>query len=60
MQPILGDSSAGLKWITGAQKTYDEAWQQWSDECGGGIFWVSLNSFQCRASTDIEVDAVKG
>lgn len=26
-------------WITLAQKTFDEAYQQWDDQCGGGIYW---------------------
>ena len=40
IQPIRGDSSRGLLWVTPAQKTYDQAWEQWTDECGGGIYWV--------------------
>ncbi|EGG05863.1 family 76 glycoside hydrolase [Melampsora larici-populina 98AG31] len=26
-------------WITPAQKTYDQAFEQWDAECGGGIYW---------------------
>ncbi|PLW39889.1 hypothetical protein PCASD_07916 [Puccinia coronata f. sp. avenae] len=26
-------------WMTLAQKTYDQTYQQWDDGCGGGIYW---------------------
>ncbi|KAM0754499.1 family 76 glycoside hydrolase [Meredithblackwellia eburnea MCA 4105] len=31
--------AAGGKWITLAQRTFDEAYQQWDSGCGGGIYW---------------------
>lgn len=27
-------------WITAAQRTFDQAYQQWNMICGGGIYWV--------------------
>lgn len=32
-------------WMTLAQKTYDQAWQQWDEGCGGGIYWVFSHSY---------------
>lgn len=31
-------------YVVVAQRTFDEAWQQWDTQCGGGIFWVSTST----------------
>lgn len=33
--------SSNGTYVVVAQRTFDEAWQQWDTQCGGGIFWVS-------------------
>ncbi|KAL8280357.1 hypothetical protein RQP46_007274 [Phenoliferia psychrophenolica] len=33
-------STSGGDWFTTARKTYEEAWEQWDDKCGGGIYWA--------------------
>lgn len=47
---IMGASEG--PWITSAQRTFDQAYQQWNEICGGGIYWVrsSLEGTKARAS----------
>ncbi|WAQ83208.1 hypothetical protein PtA15_3A577 [Puccinia triticina] len=37
---FYGANSIKGPWITPAQKTYDQTYQQWDDGCGGGIYWL--------------------
>lgn len=39
VEPVTG--IPGKLWWNGTQKTVDETWAEWSEECGGGIYWVS-------------------
>ncbi|KAG0148353.1 hypothetical protein CROQUDRAFT_694779 [Cronartium quercuum f. sp. fusiforme G11] len=33
------DMPGGGPWIEVAHKTYDQTYEQWDNECGGGIYW---------------------
>lgn len=50
---VMPSTSGGL-WYTTAQKTYDQVWEDWDDQCGGGIYWVRQDLLVCteRIVTD--------
>jgi hypothetical protein len=40
-------------WMTLAQKTYDQTYQQWDDGCGGGIYWVGIHLLYSLVSSQL-------